>query len=74
MDINQMGIPRDENEQNRENPIRNGNVLIRNAGPSTDNTDRGSLQIDVTSSIGLIPVDDARVDIYEELPDGSRRM
>lgn len=74
MDINQMGIPRDENEQNRENPIRNGNVLIRNAGPSTDNTDRGSLQIDVTSSIGLIPVNDARVDIYEELPDGSRRM
>lgn len=74
MDINQMGIPRDENEQNRENPIRNGNVLIRNAGPSTDNTDRGSLQIDVTSSIGLIPVDDARVDIYEELPDGSKRM
>lgn len=74
MDINQMGIPRDENEQNRENSIRNGNVLIRNAGPRTDNTDRGSLQIDVTSSIGLIPVDDARVDIYEELPDGSRRM
>ena len=74
MDINQMGIPRDENEQNRENPIRNGNVLIRNAEPRTDNTDRGSLQIDVTSSIGLIPVDDARVDIYEELPDGSRRM
>jgi len=74
MDSNQMGIPRDENEQNRENPIRNGNVLIRNAGPRTDNTDRGSLQIDVTSSIGLIPVDDARVDIYEELPDGSKRM
>jgi len=74
MDSNQMGIPLDENEQNRENPIRNGNVLIRNAGPRTDNTDRGSLQIDVTSSIGLIPVDDARVDIYEELPDGSKRM
>jgi len=74
MDSNQMGIPRDENEQNRENPVRNGNVLIRNAGPRTDNTDRGSLQIDVTSSIGLIPVDDARVDIYEELPDGSKRM